>query len=298
MLEVSKFLALTWRMYSIDAFTVPKFPRQGLNSPPHRRQRSTAEPDAPSGRASGIRHSDIKPQTINGTARAITASRKYLSRDMSGTSSRCEDYRMFALLMHPRRFALVASGPLCLSTHLRLSTDRAPPDRHLSFAHIAEREVSDYTGANDVSPFSKGSAMATGPTLTSSLPAAQEWKDMLEEILPPQGRWSEEEYLLLTDHRNRLIEFTDGFLEPLPMPTDKHQSDSGVPVPGFSRFIDQAGRSAFRRCGSEFGPASSASPICYCCFPPPIRAGRTVLAGCRPRPGSGERREAGARSGR
>jgi Uma2 family endonuclease len=66
--------------------------------------------------------------------------------------------------------------------------------------------------------------MATAPTLATAFPAAQEWKDLLEEILPPQGRWSEEEYLLLTDHRNRLVEFTDGFLEPLPMPTDKHQS--------------------------------------------------------------------------
>src|SRR5438105_7863562 len=54
--------------------------------------------------------------------------------------------------------------------------------------------------------------------------ASQEWKDFLNEILPPQGRWSEQEYLVLTDHRTRLIEFTDGFLEPLPIPTDKHQS--------------------------------------------------------------------------
>jgi Uma2 family endonuclease len=51
-----------------------------------------------------------------------------------------------------------------------------------------------------------------------------EWKDTLAEILPPQGEWTEEQYLVLTDHRNRLIEFTDGFLEVLPMPTDKHQS--------------------------------------------------------------------------
>lgn len=47
---------------------------------------------------------------------------------------------------------------------------------------------------------------------------------MLEDILPPQGQWSEDQYLLLTDHRHRLIEFTDGFLEVLPVPTDKHQS--------------------------------------------------------------------------
>jgi Uma2 family endonuclease len=62
--------------------------------------------------------------------------------------------------------------------------------------------------------------MATVPQLLTT----QEWKDTLEEILPRQGQWSEEEYLVLTDHRNRLVEFTDGFLEVLPMPTDKHQS--------------------------------------------------------------------------
>lgn len=66
--------------------------------------------------------------------------------------------------------------------------------------------------------------MATGPQLSTTLPSAQEWKDLLEELLPAQGNWTEEEYLILTDHRNRLVEFTDGFLEPLPMPTDKHQS--------------------------------------------------------------------------
>jgi Uma2 family endonuclease len=70
----------------------------------------------------------------------------------------------------------------------------------------------------------RGNAMATVTTLTTDLPSAQEWKDVLEEILPPQGRWSEDEYLVLTDHRNRLVEFTDGFLEVLPMPTDKHQA--------------------------------------------------------------------------
>ena len=66
--------------------------------------------------------------------------------------------------------------------------------------------------------------MATAAQLTTTLPSSQEWKDLLEEILPPQGKWSEEEYLVLTEHRNRLVEFTDGFLEFLPMPTDKHQS--------------------------------------------------------------------------
>ena len=66
--------------------------------------------------------------------------------------------------------------------------------------------------------------MATAPQVTTGDESSQEWKDLLEDILPPQGAWSEDEYLVLTDHRNRLIEFTDGFLEALPMPTDKHQS--------------------------------------------------------------------------
>jgi Uma2 family endonuclease len=70
----------------------------------------------------------------------------------------------------------------------------------------------------------QATAMATESPLTTALSPAQEWKDVLEDLLPPQGQWSEEEYLVLTGHRNRLVEFTDGFLEVLPMPTDKHQS--------------------------------------------------------------------------
>jgi len=43
--------------------------------------------------------------------------------------------------------------------------------------------------------------------------------EMLEE-LPYQGEWSEREYIALES--NKLIEFTDGFLEFLPMPTEIH----------------------------------------------------------------------------
>jgi Uma2 family endonuclease len=38
-----------------------------------------------------------------------------------------------------------------------------------------------------------------------------------------QGLWTEEQYLRLTDGTRRLLEFVDGSLEVLPMPTDKHQ---------------------------------------------------------------------------
>ncbi|MBM3223827.1 MAG: Uma2 family endonuclease [Candidatus Tectomicrobia bacterium] len=59
----------------------------------------------------------------------------------------------------------------------------------------------------------------------STVTATQEQLDvLLAELLPPQGQWSEEAYLWLTDHTTRLIEFTDGYLEVLPMPTDEHQT--------------------------------------------------------------------------
>ena len=38
-----------------------------------------------------------------------------------------------------------------------------------------------------------------------------------------QGLWTEAQYLRLTDEATRLLEFTDGRLEVLPMPTDRHQ---------------------------------------------------------------------------
>ena len=83
--------------------------------------------------------------------------------------------------------------------------------------------------------------MATASTLTTDRPATQEWKDLLADILPTQGRWSEEEYLVLTDHRSRLIEFTDGFLEVLPMPTDRHQTILEFLFLAFFQFITPRG---------------------------------------------------------
>ena len=40
-------------------------------------------------------------------------------------------------------------------------------------------------------------------------------------LFPPQGQWSEEDYFALDT--NRLVEFSDGFIEVLPMPTMTHQ---------------------------------------------------------------------------
>jgi Uma2 family endonuclease len=51
-----------------------------------------------------------------------------------------------------------------------------------------------------------------------------ELKKLLVDLLPDQGHWSEEDYLWLMDHTSRLVEYTDGNIEALPMPTERHQS--------------------------------------------------------------------------
>jgi Uma2 family endonuclease len=62
--------------------------------------------------------------------------------------------------------------------------------------------------------------MSTIPQLSSD--ADYVWE--VATLFPEQGEWSEEQYLELTDHSKRRIEFTDGRLEFLPMPTDIHES--------------------------------------------------------------------------
>lgn len=43
------------------------------------------------------------------------------------------------------------------------------------------------------------------------------------DLLPLQGLWTEAQYLKLSNQTNHLIEFSDGTIEVLPMPTRSHQ---------------------------------------------------------------------------
>lgn len=61
----------------------------------------------------------------------------------------------------------------------------------------------------------------------SAMTTPDELQDVLLDVLPPQGDWTEEEYLWLTDKTSRPIEYTDGYIEVLPMPTDEHQGILG-----------------------------------------------------------------------
>jgi Uma2 family endonuclease len=63
--------------------------------------------------------------------------------------------------------------------------------------------------------------MSSAP-LTPSQEPEYAWE--VATLYPEQGEWSEEAYLELTDHAKRRIEFTDGRLEFLPMPTEIHES--------------------------------------------------------------------------
>ncbi len=45
-------------------------------------------------------------------------------------------------------------------------------------------------------------------------------------LAPLNGLWTQDQYLRLTEHTRLLIEFTDGCIEVLPMPTDRHQAIS------------------------------------------------------------------------
>ena len=47
---------------------------------------------------------------------------------------------------------------------------------------------------------------------------------LLCDAMPSQGYWSDEQYLWLTDHTRRLVEFTDGRVEELPLPIVLHQA--------------------------------------------------------------------------
>ena len=43
------------------------------------------------------------------------------------------------------------------------------------------------------------------------------------DLLPLQGTWTEEQYLVLSNQTNHLVEFTDGRIELVPLPTSRHQ---------------------------------------------------------------------------
>jgi Uma2 family endonuclease len=65
--------------------------------------------------------------------------------------------------------------------------------------------------------------------------------DLVLRLDPLQGHWTEEQYLLLTDQTNRLLEYTAGYIEALPMPTDDHQAMLEWLFLALKAFVEQIG---------------------------------------------------------
>ena len=65
------------------------------------------------------------------------------------------------------------------------------------------------------------------------------------DLMPLQGLWTEAQYLCITDQTNHLIEFTEGYVELLPMPTRKHQAISRFLFLAFLTFVQRLGGTVF-----------------------------------------------------
>jgi Uma2 family endonuclease len=71
-------------------------------------------------------------------------------------------------------------------------------------------------------------ATAVSPSIFDpppSEPGAPAWEVAL--LFPPQGQWTEDEYLTLEQRGRRLVELSDGQIEVLPMPNPVHQRIAG-----------------------------------------------------------------------
>jgi Uma2 family endonuclease len=69
----------------------------------------------------------------------------------------------------------------------------------------------------------------------------EEGDELVLSLDPLQGHWTEEQYLLLSNQTNRFLEYTDGYIEVLPMPTDTHQVISRLLFLAFFAFVQRLG---------------------------------------------------------
>lgn len=79
----------------------------------------------------------------------------------------------------------------------------------------------------------------------STMTTPQELADLIFDLLPEQGDWSDQAYLWLTDRTNHLIELTDGNIEVLPMPTQRHQAILQFLFLALHAYLQQRGGSVF-----------------------------------------------------
>jgi len=86
------------------------------------------------------------------------------------------------------------------------------------------------------------------------------------DLEPLQGLWTESQYLRLTNQTNHLIEFTDGVIDVLSMPTDTHQRILGYLYRRLFALLEILGAwFCLPRYEFKCAPESTASPICCWC---------------------------------
>jgi len=144
-------------------------------------------------------------------------------------------------------------------------------------------------------PTSEATACPPHPTSPPPFPPSEEWKDLLGEILPCEGAWSDEQYLVLTEHTNRLVEFTDGYLEALPMPTDRHQAILEFLFLAFLQVIKPSGgKVRFAPLPPRIRPGKFRKPdLLLLLSAADPRRQKPLLDGRRPSPGNRQSRQAG-----
>ena len=76
----------------------------------------------------------------------------------------------------------------------------------------------------DPQAMAQATISTTAADSTTARTSQAELDALLCDSMPPQGCWGDEHYLWLTDRTRRLVEFTDGPVELLPMPTVEHQA--------------------------------------------------------------------------
>lgn len=67
---------------------------------------------------------------------------------------------------------------------------------------------------------------------------------LVRNAAPPQGCWSDSDYLWLAGHTTRLVELTDGSIEVLPRPTETHQLSLMSVYTAFADYLKALGGTA------------------------------------------------------
>ena len=87
--------------------------------------------------------------------------------------------------------------------------------------------------------------MATARHIEGHTDTDSEFRVQIAELLPEQGDWSDDDYLWLTNHTNQLIELSNGRIEVLPMPTERHQAMLKYLFLAFFTFVEKRGGTVF-----------------------------------------------------